>query len=312
MTETPLLSIVIPVLNESESLMALFERVTPLLDAIDRNWEMLFVDDGSADDTAEQLRQRHAQDARIKLLSFSRNFGKEAALTAGIELATGACVIPMDVDLQDPPELIAQMVEQWRDGYKVVLATRRERKEDTMVKRLSAEGFYHLINRLSNNDIPANTGDFRLMDRCVVEAVKQMPERTRFMKGILSWPGFKTTQVFYDRPIRATGESKFGFRKLWRLALDGVFSFSTMPLRVWTYLGAMISLFSFAYAGVLIVRTIFWGVDTPGYASIMTVVLFLGGVQLISLGVIGEYVGRIYRETKQRPLYVVADKVGLE
>ena len=265
----PTISLVVPVLNETESLAPFFERVVPLLDAIDRDWEVVFVDDGSTDATADMLRDHHAQDARIKLLSFSRNFGKEAALTAGIEAARGACVIPMDVDLQDPPELIKEMVEQWRAGYQMVLATRKERKEDSTAKRMSAEWFYRVMHYMSDTSIPDNTGDFRLMDRCVVEAVKQLPERTRFMKGILSWPGFKTTQVYYERPMREAGESKFRFRSLWRLALDGLFSFSTVPLKIWTYVGAFISLVAFSYAGFLILRTLLFGADVPGYASLM-------------------------------------------
>lgn len=308
----PLLSIVVPMYNESAGLDALFSTMISQLDAIDAHWEMVCVDDGSRDDTAQRVKDWHARDGRIKLLMLSRNFGKETALTAGLFHASGRAVIPMDADLQDPPELIAQMVAKWREGYKVVLATRQFRSGDGWFKRLSASWFYSLIGKLSHTNIPRNTGDFRLMDREVVEAVCQLPERTRFMKGLLSWVGFETTQIFYDRPERAAGNSKFNFRSLWSLALDGVFSFTTMPLKVWTYLGAIISLVAFSYALFLIVRTIFSGSDVPGYASLMVAVLFMGGIQLMSLGIIGEYVGRIYRETKRRPLYVIGQAVGIK
>lgn len=312
MNPSPLLSLIVPVLNEAESLSAFYETVMPVLEAIDPAWEIVFIDDGSTDDTANQIKRLHENDARIKLLSFSRNFGKEAALSAGLETAEGEAVIPMDVDLQDPPELIPVMVEQWRLGYQVVLATRSARKDDALAKRITAQWFYQLMQRLSETPIPPNVGDFRLMDRCVVEAIRQMPERTRFMKGILSWAGYSTTQVYYDRPSRQAGTTKFRFRNLWKLALDGVFSFSTLPLKVWTYLGAFISLAAFVYAGIIIIKTLMFGVDTQGYASLMTVILFLGGIQLMSLGILGEYIGRIYHETKRRPLYLIAERVGFE
>ncbi len=308
----PRISIVVPMYNESENVAIFFETLVPILDHIDSDWEVVCVDDGSADDTVARVKARHSQDSRIKLVSLSRNFGKEAALTAGLFHARGQAVIPMDADLQDPPELIVEMVEKWREGFQVVLATRRLRNGDGMLKRITAAWFYRLIGKLSNIDIPKNTGDFRLMDRVVVDALLHLPERTRFMKGLLAWVGFRTTQVFYDRPERAAGNTKFNFRSLWKLALDGVFAFSTVPLKIWTYVGAVISLFSFSYAIYLIIRTITSGSDVPGYASIMVAVLFIGGIQLISLGIIGEYVGRIYRETKQRPLYLVQETVGME
>lgn len=309
---TPLLSIVVPVYNEEESLPLFFEAITPILDGIDPNWEIVCVDDGSRDGTAALIRARHGEDPRIKLVSFSRNFGKEAALTAGIAHSAGNAIIPIDADLQDPPELIPEMVAKWREGYQVVLATRRFRRGDSFLKKYSALSFYWVIGGLSHNTIPKNTGDFRLMDRVAVDALNQLPERTRFMKGLLSWVGFRTTQIFYDRADRAAGNSRFNFFSLWRLALDGVFSFSTLPLQIWTYLGAGISLLSFIYATFLIVRTLVAGTDVPGYASLMVAVLFIGGIQLISLGIIGEYVGRIYREVKRRPLYLVQEALGTQ
>ncbi len=308
----PLLSIVVPVYNEEQSLPLFFDALIPILDGIDIHWEIICVDDGSRDGTAALVRARHAQDARIKLVSFSRNFGKEAALTAGIAHSAGQAVIPIDADLQDPPELIPEMVAKWREGYQVVLATRRFRRGDSLLKKYTALSFYWVIGGLSHNNIPKNTGDFRLMDRAAVDALNQLPERTRFMKGLLSWVGFRTTQIFYDRADRAAGNSRFNFFSLWRLALDGVFSFSTLPLQIWTYLGAGISFLSFLYASFLIMRTLISGSDVPGYASLMVAVLFIGGIQLISLGIIGEYVGRIYREVKRRPLYLVQEALGIK
>ena len=308
----PLISIVVPMYNESDNIDLFFEKLIPVLNDIDENWEVVCVDDGSKDDTQELIAKKHKKESRIKLVSLSRNFGKESALTAGLFHTTGQAVIPMDADLQDPPELLSELVEKWREGFKVVLATRRFRKGDSWLKKQTALMFYRVIGILSQTNIPKNTGDFRLMDREVVEAVKQLPERTRFMKGLLSWVGFPTAQVYYDRPHRASGDSKFNFTSLWRLALDGVFSFTTFPLKVWTYMGATISLASFVYAVYLIGRALVSGVDVPGYTSLMVAVLFMGGIQLISLGVIGEYVGRIYRETKRRPLYLVKETVGIK
>lgn len=310
MDSRPLLSIIIPMYNEQAGLEALFSRLVPLLDETG-GWEAICVDDGSTDNTFEMLREFHRRDPRIKIVRLSRNFGKEPALTAGIEHSSGQAIIPLDSDLQDPPELIREMVEEWKKGNKVVLATRRSRPGDSWLKALLAGWFYRGINAMSTVPIPANTGDFRLMDRRVVEEVRRMPERSRFMKGLFAWVGFSGTVIYYDRPQRHAGASRWSFWKLWKLALDGIFAFSTLPLRVWMYLGAAISLVSFLYACFLIIRTLLFGVDMPGYTSLMVVILFLGGIQLISLGIIGEYIGRIYRETKQRPLYVVEERVGL-
>lgn len=309
---TPLISMVIPMYNEADGLEILFSNLVPVLNDITAEWEIICIDDGSGDDTARRIAHIHQHEPRIKLVKLSRNFGKETALTAGLFHTSGQVVIPIDADLQDPPQLIPEMLEAWRGGAKVVLATRRERTGDGYLKRLTARWFYRLIGRMSRTSIPENTGDFRLMDRVVVEAVKRLPERTRFMKGVLSWVGFPTVQVYYDRPHRAVGESRFNFRSLWNLAMDGIFSFTTLPLQVWTYLGAFISILSFGYAIFLSIRTMISGSDVPGYASLMVAVLFMGGIQLTSLGVIGEYVGRIYRETKRRPLFIVEETVGCE
>lgn len=303
-----LLSIVIPMKNESDGLDTLFSRLVPILEATGR-WEIICIDDGSTDNTLELLKDMQAKEPRIKTLSLSRNFGKEQGMTAGIDYATGDAVIPIDADLQDPPELIPEMVAKWQEGYKVVLATRKSRDESWM-KRKSAGAFYNVMGRFSTVKIPKNTGDFRLMDRQVVEAVKLLPERTRFMKGLFAWTGFPTAVIYFDRPARHAGQTSWSYWKLYKFALDGIFSFTTFPLKIWTYVGVFISLVSFIYGSALILRTIIYGADVPGYASIMAVVLFLGGIQLISLGIIGEYVGRIYRETKQRPLYLIQEKIG--
>lgn len=302
-TKNPTLSIIVPMHNEAEVLPSFFDRIIPILDEVG-NWEMICIDDGSNDDTWPMLEAMNNSNSKVKLISFSRNFGKEAALTAGLDHAKGDAVIPIDADLQDPPEMIPVMVEKWRDGYDVVLAT-RETRDEGWLKRNSALAFYKIIGKTSNIDIPKNTGDYRLMSRKVVDVINKMTERTRFMKGIFAWPGFKTATILFDRPERAAGETKWSYFKLWRFALDGIFSFTSFPLRVWTYIGAMISLISFIYGSVLIIRTLLYGADLPGYASIMVVILFLGGIQLLSLGIIGEYVGRIYRESKNRPIYVV-------
>ncbi|MCE2927254.1 MAG: glycosyltransferase family 2 protein [Rickettsiales bacterium] len=302
----PDLTIIIPAYNESDALEGLFLKLLPILDSLKLDWRVLCVDDGSKDDTREKLRQWHDKEPRIQLLALSRNFGKEAALTAGLFHAEGQAVIPFDADLQDPPELIPEMVAKWREGYKVVLAVRRNRNGDGWLKRISALCYYKLM-RAMHVDLPANVGDFRLMDRQVVEVMRLLPERTRFMKGLFAWVGFSTASIYFDRPERAVGEAKQSLRSLLRLAKDGIFSFTTLPLRLATYLGIFISAVSFSYAAWLILRTLIFGVEVPGYISIMAAVLCMGGIQLISLGIIGEYIGRIYRETKQRPLFVVEE-----
>ena len=309
--DVPVISIVIPMYNEAQGIDALFLALLPVLEGITAEWEVVCVNDGSADQTLALLKDYHARESRIKYVSLSRNFGKEAALTAGLSHAKGRAVIPFDADLQDPPTLIPQMVEKWREGYKVVLATRAHRYGDNLLKRSTAWLYYRIFYNITTVKIPANTGDFRLMDRQVVEVLLRLPERTRFMKGLFAWVGFSTTQIFYDRPARAVGDATQSIGKLWRLAKDGIFSFTTLPLRLTTYLGITISTVAFGYAFWLLWRTVIRGVDVPGYASIMAAVLCMGGVQLISLGIIGEYLGRIYRETKQRPLFVIEESSSM-
>lgn len=303
--QRPLISIIVPCYNEEPVIERFFEEVTGELSLLDAEWEIICVDDGSRDNTLCRLLDYARLDERIKVLELTRNFGKEAAITAGLDACSGDVVVPIDADLQDPPSLLAAMLAEWRKGFDVVYASRRSRERDTLAKRLTAGGFYKLYNRLTTVPIPENTGDFRLMDRRVVDRLGELPERTRFMKGLFAWLGFKSTAVEYDRPAREEGQTSWSYWKLWNFALDGLTSFSTVPLRVWTYVGMAVSLLSFLYAGFLIFRTLFLGVDTPGYASMMVVVLFLGGIQLISLGVIGEYLGRVFVEVKQRPVYLV-------
>ena len=308
------LSVIVPVKDEEQAIVPFIARLTPILDGLfaDGAWEILFIDDGSEDATMAAILAAHGRDRRIRALSFSRNFGKEAALSAGLDHAMGMAVIPMDVDLQDPPEVIGQMLDRWREGYEVVYGVRRNRSTDSLPKRLTADLYYRAHNYLSDDKIPEHAGDFRLLDRSVVEVIRRMPERNRFMKGLFAWSGFRQAAVEYDRAPRAVGKTKFRYWKLWTLAIDGITSASTMPLRVWSYVGVMIALLALVYAIFLAIRTTLFGIDVPGYTSIMVATLFLGGVQLISLGVLGEYVGRILVETKQRPIYVIRQKVGLD
>jgi len=312
--EPPLLSVVVPVKNEEDGILPFVDRVSAILEDVagKQDWEILFIDDGSTDDTVAAIVAAHIRDPRIRAISLSRNFGKEAAITAGLEYARGQAVVPMDVDMQDPPEVLAEMVAKWREGYEMVFGVRRTRTSDSLSKRLSAGLYYRAHNRISNDKIPENAGDFRLLDRKVVNALRALPERNRFMKGLFAWAGFRQAAVEYDRVERNVGESKFNYWKLWTLALDGITAGSTAPLRVWSYVGAVIAFSAMCYAIFIAARTLILGVDMPGYASLMVSVLFLGGVQLISLGILGEYVGRILTETKQRPLYVVRETVGFD
>jgi glycosyltransferase involved in cell wall biosynthesis len=310
----PVLSLVVPVKDEEEAIVPFVARVVESLakvkDPASKNFEILFVDDGSVDSTLERIRQAHQADARVRAISLSRNFGKEAALTAGLDHARGQAVVPMDVDLQDPPEVLGEMLAQWRNGFDVVCGIRTDRETDSLPKRLTADLYYRAHNWLSHDKIPEHAGDFRLLDRKVVEIVRAMPERNRFMKGLFAWAGFRQAYVPYRRAPRTTGTTKFNYWRLWRFAIDGITSASTVPLRMWSYLGGLVALLAIFYAIIVIIRTLVWGVQVPGYASLMVAILFLGGLQLLSLGVLGEYVGRILIESKQRPLYVIRGQVG--
>ncbi|KTC19444.1 bactoprenol glucosyl transferase [Pseudomonas marginalis ICMP 9505] len=301
------ISLVVPLFNEEKTLGLFYHAIrhAPALRA--HTVDIVFINDGSTDCTAEFARDIALADSDVMVINFSRNFGKEAALFAGLEYAQGDAVIPMDVDLQDPVDVIPQLLAEWQKGADVVLAKRRDRASDSYLKRHSASMFYHLLNRIAYTHIEENVGDFRLMDRKVVDVIKALPEQQLFMKGVLSWAGFTVAIVEYDRAPRTAGQSKFNAWKLWNLALDGITSFSTLPLRLWSYIGGCISLFALVYAAYLMLDKLLFGNAVPGYPSLMTAILFLGGVQLIGLGILGEYVGRIYMETKHRPRYVVKD-----
>lgn len=304
------LSLVVPVFNEEASIELFLATVTPLLEAIDPRWEVLFVNDGSRDTTLDLIRAAHLRDPRVRGIDFSRNYGKEIALSAGLDHASGRAVIPMDVDLQDPPELIAEMVAKWRAGFDVVLAQRVDRSSDGIMKRNTAALFYGVIARMSRIDIPANVGDFRLLDQSVVTALRAYPERERFMKGIFASVGFRTAIVTYARAGRAAGETKFKPLALFNLALEGIVSFSTAPLKIWTYIGFLAAFAALAYLGVIVVRTLVFGIDVPGYASLISIMLLFNGLILIGLGVQGEYIARIFSEVKARPLYLVRERIG--
>lgn len=303
-----LISIVIPVYNEELSIgifLDEFLKFRNTLHSGNYNFELLFVDDGSTDDTPVILHRAVDVNPFVRALVFSRNFGKEAALFAGLEATSGAVVIPMDVDLQDPFHVIPTMLEKYEQGADVVLAKRTDRGSDTFLKRFSARWFYRFNNKMSSVKLEENVGDFRLMSRQVVDEVIRLQENQLFMKGMMSWVGFKTEIVNYRREERSGGTTKFNYRRLWNLALQGITSFSTIPLKVWTYFGSVIAVISFLYGIKIIIEKVFFGIAASGYASLMVAILFFGGVQLIGIGVLGEYLGRTYLETKRRPKYII-------
>ncbi|WP_016951095.1 glycosyltransferase family 2 protein [Anabaena sp. PCC 7108] len=304
------LSIIVPMFNEEANIDYLLERLISVLEPMHTSYEIVCINDGSRDNTLQCLIAHHQKNPTIKVIDLSRNFGKEVALTAGIDYARGEGIIPIDADLQDPPELIQELVSKWREGYDVVNATRRSRQGESWLKKFTANAFYRVISGISQVPIPADTGDFRLIDRQVVDSLKQMPERTRFMKGLFAWVGYRQTSIYFDRPQRYKGNTKWNYWKLWNFAIDGIASFSVAPLKVWSYVGLAISLIAFVYAAFLFLRTLILGIDVPGYASLMVALLFMGGMQLVTLGVIGEYIGRIYEEVKGRPLYLVRNCYG--
>jgi glycosyltransferase involved in cell wall biosynthesis len=306
------ISIVVPVHNEAAGLEAFFAQLLPVLERLGTTWEVICINDGSTDATLDLLLGFHRRTPAIKVINLSRNFGKDVALSAGLDFAGGGAVIPIDADLQDPPELIAQMVAKWREGFDIVVATRARRDGDSWLKRVSARYFYKIFDRITDVPIPRDTGDYRLIDRRVVNVLVQLPERTRFMKGLFAWVGFRQAAISFDRNPRHAGETKWNYWRLWNFALDAITSFSTLPLKIWSYLGLAISLFAFLFAIFLAGLKIIRGIDLPGYASLMVAVLFFGGVQLISLGIIGEYLARMYSEVKGRPLYLVRDSWGFE
>jgi polyisoprenyl-phosphate glycosyltransferase len=309
----PLLSVVIPLYNESGSLEALHARLTAVIAQLPvSGHEIVFVDDGSRDTTFAEASALCALDPTLRAIRFARNFGKEAAMAAGLRAARGDIVVLMDGDLQHPPELIPEMVARWQQGAKMVTAVRRSRDTDPWLRRQLSRGFYGLFKRVSEVALAEGGGDFRLFDRAVVDAINSLPERTRFMKGITSWVGFRQEEIDFEPAERAAGASAWSLLRLLRYAIDGLSAFSTLPLRVWSLIGMVISALSVLYGGFLVVRTAIFGIDVPGYASIIVSVLFLSGIQLISLGVLGEYVGRIFTEVKGRPLYLVAERLGFD
>ena len=307
------LSIIVPCYNESEVVENFFSAMVGnngILNNLGLNCELVFINDGSKDNTLELLKAQkeiysNKSNLDIKIVNLSRNFGKESAMSAGFSVASGEAIVPMDADLQDPPELIAKFVELWRQGYDVVLAKRNDRQEDSFAKRFSSSLFYKLNNKISDLKLPDNVGDFRLFTRKVLNAINSLPENQRFMKGIFAWVGFNSITIEYKRPQRIAGNSKFNGWKLWNFALQGITGFGTLPLRIWTYIGFIVSFLAFIYASFLILRTLIMGIDLPGYASLVVIILFLGGLQLMGVGILGEYVGRIYMESKRRPPFII-------
>ena len=307
MDPTATLGVVIAAYNEATALPAMHARLARVLDGLDMRSQVLYVDDGSRDATWAVLLGLAQADPRVRLLRLSRNFGKELALTAGLDHVDADAVVLLDADGQDPPELLPQFIAKWREGYDVVYGTRASREGETWLKRATAKAFYRVLNRVSDTGVPADTGDFRLVSRRVVDGLRGLRERQRFMKGLFAWVGYPSTSILYQRQPRIAGASKFNYWRLWNFALEGITGFSTAPLRVATYLGLGTAALAFGYGAWIVVRTLAWGDRVQGWPTMMAVVLFLGGVQLMALGVIGEYLGRLYLEAKQRPLYLVQE-----
>lgn len=305
------ISLIVPVFNEQDSIFPFYERTSDALAGqSDITLEYIFINDGSSDGTLMSLLDLSAKYENICIIDLSRNFGKEAALAAGIDASKGDAIIPIDVDLQDPPELIPKMIQKWREGSDVVLARRSERNTDSYLKRATAHLFYQLHNAISTVKIPKNVGDYRLMDRRVIENFKKLPESCRFTKGLFAWVGYKPVYIDFCREPRASGKTKFKGWGLWNFALDGITSFSTAPLRVWGYIGLFVSILSFVLAAYIVYRNIFFGIAIPGYASLMVSMMLMGGLQLIGIGILGEYIGRLYMESKNRPIYLIKDIYG--
>ena len=307
-----ILSIIVPLYNESSNLTPFFDRLLPVLEKSEMKWEVICIDDGSQDDSAVILRHYHQKDNRIKLLFLSRNFGKERALSAGLSYAKGDAIIPIDADLQHPPETIPELIARWIEGYEVVYAVRNQRAGQSWLSKFQAKIFYLIFDRLSEVPLPREAGDFRLLDRKVVNVIKEMPERTRFMKGIFAWVGFRQIGVPYEQEERLFGESKFGIIKLISFAFEGLMAFSDYPMRIWATIGSIISGFAFIYIFWRLIRTFLYGIDVPGFESIIAISLFMGGIQLITLGILGHYLGRVFNEVKGRPLFIVREKIGLD
>ncbi len=305
-----LISILVPVYNEQQVLPLFHQRISDVLNKLDFNSEILYINDGSTDSSLELMQELHKQDSRVSILDLSRNFGKEIAMSAGLDFAKGEAVIIIDSDLQDPPELIPDFIEQWQQGYDVVYGQRIQRDGESALKKFTAFSFYRVIRSMSKVDIPTDTGDFRLLSRRAVEALQKLPEQNRFMKGLYAWIGYQQKAVHYRRDPRQAGITKWNYWRLWNFALEGITSFSEIPLKVSSYLGLLIAVIAFIYGLIIITKTLMFGEPVQGYPSLMTVILFLGGVQLMALGVIGEYLGRMFMESKRRPLYLVNQYKG--
>jgi glycosyltransferase involved in cell wall biosynthesis len=304
----PLISLIVPVFNEEQSLAMFMDAVVNKLAGL--RLEIIFIDDGSTDNTLVFLRQISATNNYVQVIKLSRNFGKEAALTAGINLCNGDVAIPVDVDLQDPLEIIHDFISKWQEGFDVVHGIRNDRQNDGFLKRYSASKYYQIFNFISDLKMTPHAGDFRLLDRKAINALRELPERVRFMKGLFTWIGFSTAEVHYRRLKRTQGKSKFNFKQLFRFGLDGVISFSSMPIRVWSVVGMMMTIPAIVFMFYIIIKTLLMGVDVPGYASIVSIVLFIGGIQFLTLGFIGEYVGRIFTEVKGRPIYIIEETIS--
>lgn len=310
---SPTLSIVAPAYNEERNIAAFLAAVIPVLEGLGEPFEIVFVDDGSRDGTLGMLAAAASQDPRIKVVGLARNFGKDIALSAGLANASGRAVIPIDCDLQHPPELIPQFVAKWREGFDMVVGVRSKRDEEGFVRRTLSRTYYKVLRAMTSVEIPPNAGDYRLVDRKILDVINKMPERHRFMKGIFAWPGFKVASIEFQANARANDtRSTWSLFKLWRFALDGLFSFSTVPLKLWTYIGVLSAGGAFIYLVITLIQKLFFGIDAPGYASLLVVLLFFNGLLMISNGIQGEYIARIFEEVKGRPLYVVGQTFGFE
>jgi glycosyltransferase involved in cell wall biosynthesis len=309
----PVLSIVAPAYNEERNIPAFLAAIVPVMESIGETFEIIFVNDGSRDGTLGMLAAAASQDPRIKVIGLARNFGKDVALTAGLAHASGRAVIPIDCDLQHPVELIPQFVAKWREGFEMVIGVRTKRDEEGFLRRSLSRTYYKVMRFMTSVEIPPNAGDFRLLDRKILDVINKMPERHRFMKGIFAWPGFKVASIEFQARQRANEtKSSWSFFKLWRFALDGLFSFSTAPLKLWTYVGALSAGGAFVYLAITLIQKLFWGIAVPGYASLLVAVLFFNGLLLLSNGIQGEYIARIFEEVKGRPLYVIGQTFGFD
>lgn len=306
------ITVVIPVLNEEAVIAKLVAQLTKVLNSLPLKWNVIFIDDGSTDKTLEKLKDLHESDARFKTISFSRNFGKEAAIAAGFHYAQGDAVILMDADLQHPPSVIPQFIKSWREGYKVVFAQRQSRDGDSRLRKLLSQGYYFIFRGLANTQLPPGVVDFLLLDRQAVNAINKIPEQTRFAKGLHAWIGFPSKVIPFVSEDREGGTSRWSFVRLFGFGLDGLISFSSVPLKVWSYFGALISICAIAYAFYFLIATLLFEVEIPGYPSLIVSIMFFAGAQLISLGVIGEYLARVYEEVKGRPLYLIAESIGID